>query len=586
MFGSVARSRLSPRVTMGVLVAVVLIALVAFAGVLVSSERSARGDLEERFSDRGVASAELIASLFESASGTAQMANAERYGGAEVSADALARRANDADNRYLLVLDASGEVLGGSPGVTPRVRRMLAARPPYIRAALAGRVFTLSGVESGEDGRPEFVYSQTFETSFGRRVLVAGLDGRLIGAFIAGSLRRLPRVRDARIFVVDASGTVVASPSRALRVGQRVDDAPLLAALRRSRSGRIGDRHFTSHPIAGTPWRVVRTAPNSSLFASVSGLNRWGPWALFAAFAISALAGLALGRRILRSAVALDAANARLASTNATLAVRARELADVNDALEWTNTELGRSNTELEHYASIASHDLQEPLRKIQMFAERLTYHDAENLSERSRDYLARMSGAAGRMQDLIDGLLSYSRLARQEGPRADVELDVLARDVVGDLRLAITDAGGRVELGSLPSVAADPVQMRQLLQNLIANGLKFRREDVAPVVRVEGTSDEDTVTVSVSDNGIGIESRFADRIFEVFERLHPRTAYEGTGVGLAVCRRIAERHGGAISFTSVPGEGSTFTVTLPRHATLVAATPPHQQRDPRAVTP
>jgi len=572
-------------VTSGVLVVAVMVALVAFAAVLISSQRTAREDLEERFRDRAVASAELIASLFESASGTAQATNAERYGGARIPTEALARRAADANNRYLLVLGPAGKVIAASPGVTPRVRRMLAARPSYIRQALAGRVFTLSGIVSGDDGAPEFVYSQTFETRFGRRVLVAGLDGRLIGDFIAGSLRRLPRVRDARVFVVDAAGRVVASPTRTLQVGRPLDDAELLARLRRNGSGRLGDRHFTSHPIVGTPWRVVRAAPTSSLFASVSGLNRWGPWALFAAFALSALAGLLLGRRILRSAVALDAANARLASTNATLALRARELADANDALEWTNAELGRSNTELEHYASIASHDLQEPLRKIQMFAERLNHHDADNLSDRSRDYLARMSGAAGRMQSLIDGLLAYSRLARQEGSRKDIELDVVVREVIADLRMAIADVGGKVEVGPLPEVAADPVQMRQLLQNLVANGLKFHREGVAPLVRIEGAADGETVTFTVSDNGIGIEQRFADRIFEVFERLHPRTAYEGTGVGLAVCRRIVERHGGRISVESVPGEGSTFIVELPRTPPPTVATPSYRQRDPSATT-
>jgi signal transduction histidine kinase len=562
--------RISPRLTLGVLTTVVIVALVAFAVVLVDSQETSRSEIEDRFRERANASAQLTASLFESASATAAGNNAARFGGPTVSAEALGRRATESNNLYLLVLDARGEILAASPGTPDRVRADIAARPAHIRAVLAGRPFTLSDLRRPQSGPSEITFSQPFPSPLGRRVLVSGLDGRFIGAFLAGSLRRLPKVRGGRQYVVDSRGVIIGTPAADQRAGTLPTEPGLAAALRTSSMGHLRgtDRRFVAQRIPGTPWRVVRTAPEDALFASVQGINKWGPWLLFAAFALAAAAVIVLVRSVLHRAAAMTSVNAQLAESNATLEDRARDLARANQRLEWTNVELGRSNEELERFASVASHDLQEPLRKVRMFSERITHHDGAELSERSRDYLERMSSAAERMQDLIDGLLQYSRVTMQATPSTDVDLERVAHEVVGDLEVAIRDAGARVDVGSLPHVSADALQMRQLLQNLIANALKFRRPDVPPVVRLDGRVLDDTVEITVSDNGIGIEPRYAERIFNVFERLHPRTAYPGTGMGLALCRRIAERHHGAISVESTPGEGSTFIVTLPRDPT------------------
>ncbi len=583
--------RISPRLTLGALTAVALVALVTFAVVLVDAQDSARTEIEERFRERASASAELTASLFESASATAADNNAARFGGATVSEEALGRRAAESNNRYLLVLDARGEILAASPGTPARVRADIASRPPHIRDVLAGRPFSLSDLERPDSGAPEITFSQPFPTSRGRRVLVSGLDGRFIGAFLAGSLRRLPTERGARQYVVDSRGVIIGTPSPDQRAGTLPTEPGLAAALRTSSMGHLSasDRRFVARRIPGTPWRVVRTAPEDRVFASVQGINRWGPWLLFAAFAVAALAVIALVRSVLNRAAAMTTVNAQLAESNATLEDRARDLARANQDLEWTNAELGRSNEELERFASIASHDLQEPLRKVRMFSERITHHDGPQLSERSRDYLGRMSSAAERMQDLIDGLLQYSRVTMQTTPTSDVDLDRVAHEVVGDLEIAIRDAGARIEIGALPHVPADALQMRQLLQNLIANALKFRRPDAPSVVRVEGRVLDETVEITVSDNGIGIEQRYAERVFNVFERLHPRTAYPGTGMGLALCRRIAERHHGSIAVDSTPGEGSTFTVSLPLHPTdrhpLQASAARRKEEDRRATS-
>jgi light-regulated signal transduction histidine kinase (bacteriophytochrome) len=167
-------------------------------------------------------------------------------------------------------------------------------------------------------------------------------------------------------------------------------------------------------------------------------------------------------------------------------------------------------------------------------------------------------------MSRLIDDLLSFSRVTTHARPFSRVDLAATARDVIEDLELQAAQAGGRVEVGPLPEVEADPVQMRQLFQNLVGNALKFRRPGVPPVGRVAAAPAPDGWVVTVADNGIGFEDRHAARIFQVFQRLHGRDEYDGTGVGLAICRKIVDRHGGTITARGRPGEGATFVVALP----------------------
>lgn len=227
---------------------------------------------------------------------------------------------------------------------------------------------------------------------------------------------------------------------------------------------------------------------------------------------------------------------------------------------------LAQSNRDLEDFAFIASHDLQEPLRKVLTFGERLKSRYAAALDEQGRDYLERMQGASARMQDLINGLLVYSRVTTKAQPLVPVDLGQVMREVIDDLEVRIEETGGRVEVGELLTVDADPLQMRQLLQNLVGNALKFRAEGVAPLVKVfaEGEPGSDKCRIMVQDNGIGFDEKHLERIFGVFQRLHGRDKYEGSGVGLAVCRKIAQRHGGSITAHSAPGEGAAFIVTLP----------------------
>ena len=231
---------------------------------------------------------------------------------------------------------------------------------------------------------------------------------------------------------------------------------------------------------------------------------------------------------------------------------------------------LARSNAELEQFAYVASHDLQEPLRKIQAFGDRLKTKYEAGLGPEGIDYLTRMQNAAARMQVLIQDLLSLSRVTSNPKPFTPVNLDDVIRTVVSDLEMRIQDAIGRVEIGSLPVILGDRGQMAQLFQNLIGNGLKFRKPGENPLVKVQSRlqmlpSGAAGWQISVEDNGIGFDEKYRDRIFQIFQRLHGRNEYEGTGIGLAICRKIVDRHNGSITANSAAGQGAQFIITMPQ---------------------
>lgn len=242
--------------------------------------------------------------------------------------------------------------------------------------------------------------------------------------------------------------------------------------------------------------------------------------------------------------------------------ISARKQAD--EQLQLYMNRLEQSNRALQDFAFMASHDLQEPLRKIQTFGGRIKTRYGQALGEEGRDYLARMLSAAQRMQTLIQALLNYSRITTRPEPFVPVNLNVVVQSVLKDLEVRIEQSGGRVQVNPLPVIEADPTQMQQLFQNLIVNALKYHG-DRPPVVRIAGAeSSAGEILLSIEDNGIGFEEKYAERIFSPFQRLHGRSEYEGSGMGLAICRKIVERHGGTITAHSKPGEGSTFLIKMP----------------------
>ncbi|ALF54870.1 histidine kinase [Nostoc piscinale CENA21] len=236
--------------------------------------------------------------------------------------------------------------------------------------------------------------------------------------------------------------------------------------------------------------------------------------------------------------------------------------------------ELSRSNEELQEFAFIASHDLQEPLRKIKTFSERLMITCGDSLPEAASDYLERMQNAVLRMQTLIEGLLTLSRVTTRAQPFVSVSLAQITQEVLSDLEVLIQQTGATIELGDLPTIKADPLQMRQLMQNLIGNALKFHHTQITPIVKIysqhlNNQSAQLAVglefcQIIIEDNGIGFEQKYSDRIFQIFQRLNGRREYEGTGIGLTICRKIAERHFGKITVKSTLGKGTKFIVSLP----------------------
>ena len=235
--------------------------------------------------------------------------------------------------------------------------------------------------------------------------------------------------------------------------------------------------------------------------------------------------------------------------------------------------ELTHSNRDLQDFAYMASHDLREPLVLVQAFSERLRARYGENIPEKGMEYIRRIEAAAARMLELISGILAYSQVSVKAQPFEEIDLKKIVLQVVSDLEMRIVETKGQVEIDGLCRIKADPLQIRQLFQNLIANGLKYRRQDVPPRIlvssRIIAASPDPAgagrfCCITVEDNGIGFAAESADRIFGLFQRLHGRSQYEGTGIGLAVCKRIVERHGGTINAESSPGMGARFIVTLP----------------------
>jgi signal transduction histidine kinase len=240
--------------------------------------------------------------------------------------------------------------------------------------------------------------------------------------------------------------------------------------------------------------------------------------------------------------------------------------------LEASVEELKRSNVSLQEFAYVASHDLQEPLRKITFFADRLKHRIASKLNEEESNMLERMLSSSSRMRTLIQDLLEYSQVSANRGKLESVDLNDVIQSVISDLEATISEKNAVVTTGKLPVITGDVVQLRQMFQNLLENGLKYSRANTPPAISVTCRSTDKIVDgtlqtfhqIDITDNGIGFEQKYAERIFQIFQRLHGQGEYKGTGVGLAIVQKVVEHHKGFITAQSEPGEGTTFTVLLP----------------------
>ncbi len=264
-----------------------------------------------------------------------------------------------------------------------------------------------------------------------------------------------------------------------------------------------------------------------------------------------------------------EEAEASLKKTQEKLEARVQEqtadLRRTTDILRKKSEDLSRSNSELNQFAFVASHDLQAPLRKIISFGNLLRDHVAGVLDPEAQDYLHRMRRSAERMEKLIQDLLALAQVTTKAKPHEKIDLAVTAQEVISDLEAMVTQLGAHIKVGFLPQLNGDPLQMRQLLQNLIANALKFHKKEEPPRVIICGRYlNNGFCEITVEDNGIGFEEQYLDKILKPFQRLHSWSEYEGSGIGLTICDKIVLRHGGTISAKSSLGKGSRFIITLP----------------------
>ncbi len=264
-----------------------------------------------------------------------------------------------------------------------------------------------------------------------------------------------------------------------------------------------------------------------------------------------------LEHRVSHRTTALSLANEALQAE-----IAQREQSD--EQLRLKTEDLARTNEELSLFASVVSHELQEPLRKILSFGDLLKAAAAPAELEAAQ-YAQRMQDSARRMQQLVESILSLHRATSSAEPLGRVDLGAVLREIVSDFKVRLDEAGGRIEIGPLPTLKGDDVQIRRLFTNLVSNAYKFRRTDTPPVIAVScRPGRKGFVEITVTDNGIGFEPQYEQRIFKPFQRLHRKSAYEGSGIGLAICERILLRHGGAIAAKGRPGQEAAFTVTLP----------------------
>jgi len=236
--------------------------------------------------------------------------------------------------------------------------------------------------------------------------------------------------------------------------------------------------------------------------------------------------------------------------------------------LETSIHELAQSNEELESFAYVASHDLQEPLRKIRTFSKRLQDRCGDQVDERGQDYIERMTAAATRMSGLIEDLLSYSRVSTRSNPFENVSLTTLLNETLGDFEVSIEESNAKISSTPLPTVKVDASQIKQIFSNLISNALKFQPDGQVPEIHIDHEQiSDDTGTwdrIRVSDNGIGIAPEYQEKIFNPFTRLHSRTEFPGSGIGLSICEKIMERHEGRISVEKESQSGTIFYLDFP----------------------
>jgi signal transduction histidine kinase len=535
-------------------------ALGAGAWQLARAQSRDRADLRDRYASRATVASALVDSLFRLAFQQAAADAAKTYAHGVTGAQ-MDARVRQNRNLYAATLNADGRLVAGSKGLPTRLRDGQEVRLHAFQEALRSRSATgVSDVlTDGPGGRPVIEAAVRFKSASGRtRVLVTASSQQVFGAFLGGSLKPLTPVEGGDAYVLDSRGRPIAAVSAGTKQPRAPDRRLIVESARHQRGTYTshGEKFFSVAGLPNTRWRIVIAAPTSALYGPASGTSRWLPWAVLVLCALALLAIAALIRRTLIARARLALANTELERSQDRLRERAAEL-------QKSNTELQRSNADLEQFAYVASHDLSAPLRAVAGFSQLLAARYRGRLDTDADEFIRHMQEGVDRMQRIIDDLLAYSRVDRSDLTAESVDLEQVLDDVLIGLGPDIAASHAKVTHDGLPTVRGERGQLGQVLQNLIANGIKFTAPGVTPEVHVAAAQEDGCWRIEVRDNGIGIEPDHADRIFKMFQRLHGPEDYPGTGIGLAISKKIVERHGGQLFVESGPNGGSTFVFTV-----------------------
>jgi len=526
---------------------------------LAHSQSNARKQLRRSYDNRSATVAGVLESLFQAAFQQGAATNAKQFG-AKVTQAQLVAYARQSQAVFLAVVRSDGTVVASTPGTPPDLGKALL--PTALKAGIA--ISDLTTI-----GKAQVLESASgFKGSDGLRAIVTASPAQLFSAFLSGSLAKQVTAKGDAAYVLDGNGKVLGAASEANPKHPEPPDPTLVRNVQAGKHSGFYDqrgtqRYYSSapHVLPGTRWHIVVSVPTSSLYRTASGTTRWLPWVILGVLGAALLAIGLLMQRALEASAKIAIVNAQLAASQERLRERAVEL-------QRSNEELQRSNADLEQFAYVASHDLSAPLRAVAGFSQLLGVRYKGKLDGDADEFIRHMQDGVARMQGIIDDLLAYSRVDRSDLEPEPIDLDAILDEVLHSLGPDIAERGAEVTRDPLGHALGEAGQLSQVMQNLIANGIKFTAEGVTPKVHVSAQRGGGRVRVSVRDNGIGIDQDHVERIFKMFQRLHTSDEYPGTGIGLAISQKIVERHGGAIVMEPAPGGGTVFTFDVPAGGT------------------
>jgi signal transduction histidine kinase len=535
-----------------VLMAVVLLGVGAW--VLADSQSRDREQLRNRYSQGAVVATALIDALFRSAFQSGGQALAQQFGGRVTTAQ-LNAYSKRSQTLYTAIVDGTGAVIATSSGAPAQPGSTVLEAAQKSGYAVSD-IIDVAGTPAVESA---FSFPLSKDGKQVRFIIQAsGL--KFFAAFLSGSISPLVQY-GGNAYILDGRGKILGAVSKSNPKHPAVPSDRLVGLVGQERSATYSAKgsefFFAGRPVANTQWHVAVVIPTSELYKPVSGVSRWLPWVILAILSLALLSIAVLIRRSLDGAARLAVVNSQLEASQDRLRDRAIEL-------QRSNAELQRSNAELEQFAYVASHDLSAPLRAVAGFSQLLGVRYKGKLDGDADQFITHMQDGVDRMQRIIDDLLAYSRVDRSGLQPERLDLDAVLAEVLHSLGPEIAERGAKVTSDPLGPACGEPGQLAQALQNLIANGLKFTPAGQTPEVHVSTRHDGDRVYISVRDNGIGIDPDHAEQIFKMFQRLHSADDYPGTGIGLAIVKKIIDRHGGRVTVEPAPGGGTVFTLDVP----------------------